>query len=159
MNYLEMSLEMLKKENPQNNYGTLDDFAMKVWLEEVKDGSYKKTMDIIDGLLKRSFTYIVYGDDDAAIASEKIAKAVYAKHQTEFKNVPRLILPAYTEIKKNVLEKMITEMPNEVTEILKNRLNIQDSNKTAVDLPGLDKKVDSWDTSVLKKIDTKKLNK
>ncbi len=148
--------EMLKKENPQNNYGSLDDFAMKVWLEEVKDGSYKKTMDIIDGLLKRSFTYIVYGDDDAAVASEKIAKAVYAKHQTEFKNVPRLILPAYTEIKKNVLEKILAENPKEVTEILKNRLNLQEKAKPAVDLPGVTSKVDQWDTSVLKKVNEKK---
>ena len=108
-------------------------------------------MDIIDGLLKRSFTYIVYGDDDAAIASEKIAKAVYAKHQTEFKDVPRLILPAYTEIKKNVLEKLMQENPPEVTEILKNRLNLQSKDKTP-ELPGLKSEVDKWDTSVLKKI-------
>ena len=145
--------DMLKKENPGNNeYNiSLDDFAMKEWLMEVKDGSYKKTMDIIDGLLKRSFTYIVYGDDDAAIASEKIAKAVYAKHQTEFKDVPRLILPAYTEIKKNVLEKLMQENPPEVTEILKNRLNLQSKDKTP-ELPGLKSEVDKWDTSVLKKI-------
>lgn len=142
--------DMLKKENPQNNYGTLDDFAMKEWLMEVKDGSYKKTMDIIDGLLNRSFTYIVFGDDDAAIASERIAKAVYAKHQTEFKNVPRLILPAYSEIKKNVVNKMINEAPASVAEILKNRLNLQPKEKT-VELPGLGTKVDTWDTSVLKK--------
>ena len=145
--------DMLRKENPNNQeYSmSLDDFAMKEWLMEVKDGSYKKTMDIIDGLLKRSFTYIIYGDDDAAVASEKIAKAVYAKHQTEFKNVPRLILPAYTEIKKNVLDKLMQENPKEVTDILKNRLNLQVKDKTP-DLPGLKSKVDQWDTSVLKKV-------
>ena len=144
---------MLQKENPGNKEYTvpLDEFAMKEWLMEVKDGSYKKTMDIIDGLLKRSFTYIVYGDDDAAIASEKIAKAVYAKHQTEFKDVPRLILPAYTEIKKNVLEKIMKENPAEVTEILKNRLNFRPKEKDSV-LPDFDTKVDKWDTSVMKNL-------
>ncbi|MBR2509310.1 MAG: hypothetical protein IKB71_06140 [Lentisphaeria bacterium] len=150
---------MLQKENPGNKEyaGTLDDFAMKVWLSEVKDGSYKKTMDIIDGLLKRSFTYIVYGDDDAAIASEKIAKAVYAKHQTEFKDVQRLILPAYTEIKKNVLSKLMTEVPPSVAEILKNRLNFKGSANPADNLPGIAPgvSVDKWDTSVMKKVNTK----
>ena len=147
---------MLQKENPGNKEfsGSLDDFAMKRWLEEVKDGSYKKTMDIIDGLLKRSFTYIVYGDDDAAIASEKIAKAVYAKHQTEFKDVSRLILPAYTEIKKNVLSKMMTEVPASVAEILKNRLNFKEASAPADKMPGIlpGTSVDKWDTSVMKKI-------
>ncbi len=144
---------MLQKENPGNKEYTvsLDEFAMKEWLMEVKDGSYKKTMDIIDGLLKRSFTYIVYGDDDAAIASEKIAKAVYAKHQTEFKDVPRLILPAYSEIKKNVLEKIMKENPAEVTEILKNRLNFRPKEKESV-LPDFGTKVDKWDTSVMKNL-------
>ena len=148
--------DMLKKENPGNNFGTLDDFAMKVWLDEVKDGSYKKTMDIIDGLLKRSFTYIVFGDDDAAIASEKIAKAVYAKHQTEFKNVPRLILPAYTEIKKNVLNKLVAESTPEIANILKNRLNLKE--EKPLELPGVPG-VDKMDTTIMKNINQKDLVK
>jgi hypothetical protein len=42
------------------------------------------------------------------------------------------------------------ENPPEVTEILKNRLNLQSKEKTP-DLPGLKSEIDKWDTSVLKK--------
>ena len=138
----------LKKEHPGKNYGTLEDFAMKEWLDEVKDGSYKKTMDIIDGLIERSFTYVVYGDDDAAVASEKIAKAVYAKHQKEFKDVQRLILPPYSQIRQNVLAKIMKTATPGVAEILKNRLQLKE--KTA-ELPGLTAPVDKWDTKFMNK--------
>ncbi len=145
--------DMLRKENPGNPHFevSLDEFAMKRWLEEVKDGSYKKTMDIIDSLVRRSYTYVVFGDDDAALASEKIAKAVYVKHQTEFKDVKRLLLPPYSEIKKNVLNKVLAESPEDIKEILINRLNLKGPEKSSLlelpETPGFD----TLDTSVMKK--------
>ena len=128
--------KMLKKDRPEMNYGTLETFALKQTMSEVNDASYKKMMDLIDSRLYQSFFFIIMGDDDAAIAQEKIAKAMYVKYQKDHADVPRLMLPPYSKIKKEALLKTMESVNDEIKNILKTRLNISDS-ETADDAGAL----------------------
>lgn len=132
--------DILKKDRPDMKFGTLEEFAMKRIMEEIKDSSYKKMMDLIDGRLKQSFVYVIFGDDDAAIANEKIAKAMYARHQKEYADVPRLLLPPYAKIKREVVDKLINESSPEIAEILRSRLNLKadESTDDAANIDNLD---------------------
>ena len=118
--------KMLQKDRPEMDYGTLETFALKRTMDEIKDASYKKMMDLIDSRLHQSFFYVIMGDDDAAIANEKIAKAMYAKHQKDHFDVPRLRLPAYSKIKKEALDKFMNVNNDEIKNILKTRLKLSD---------------------------------
>jgi hypothetical protein len=118
--------KMLQKDRPEMDYGTLETFALKRTMDEIKDASYKKMMDLIDSRLHQSFFYVIMGDDDAAIANEKIAKAMYAKHQKDHFDVPRLRLPAYSKIKKEALDKFMNSTNDEIKDILKTRLKLSD---------------------------------
>ncbi|MBQ9789636.1 MAG: hypothetical protein IJW31_08590 [Lentisphaeria bacterium] len=129
--------KMLQKDRPEMNYGTLETFALKQTMGELKDASYKKTMDLIDSRLNQSFFYIVFGDDDAVIANEKVAKAIYAKHQKDHYDVPRLLLPPYSKIKKEALDKFMASCSPEIQDILKSRLNISES-ETADDAESIE---------------------
>ena len=132
--------KMLQKDRPEMNYGTLETFALKRTMDEIKDASYKKMMDLIDSRLHQSFFYVVMGDDDAAIANEKVAKAMYMKHQKDHFDVPRLRLPAYSKIKKEALDKFMNVNNEEIKNILKTRLKLSDTETAddAEDIGNLD---------------------
>ena len=103
---------------------SLEDFVMKRWAENVRDASVKKANDVISGLIFRSLFYLVHGDNDAALANERIARYIYNTYMSgtakgqEF----RVGLLPYADIKKAVVENCMKTFPPAMVTILKAKI-------------------------------------
>ncbi len=103
---------------------SVEDFVMKRWTEDVRDASVKQANDIISGLIFRSLFYSVHGEDDAALANERIARYIYNAYMTcnakgqEF----RVGLLPYVEIKRAVVENCLKAFPPAMVTILKAKI-------------------------------------
>lgn len=115
--------KMLQKEEPGKYRSTLENFVMEQWSSEVRDAGVKKATDIISGLIFRSCYFIAYGDDDAALASERMARYIYNSYQLNNQDIQvRQGLASYREIKNIATETCIKSLPPVMAEILKARL-------------------------------------
>ncbi len=115
--------KMLQKEEPGKYRATLEGFVMEQWASEVRDASVKKATDIISGLIFRSCYFIAYGDDDAALASERMARYIYNTYQLSHQDTQvRVGLASYREIKNTATATCIKSLPPVLAEILKSRL-------------------------------------
>ena len=115
--------KMLQKEEPGKYRETLEGFVMEQWASEVRDASSKKATDIISGLIFRSCYFIAYGDDDAALASERMARYIYNAYQISHQDIlTRTGLASYRDIKNTATATCIKTLPPVVAEILKSRL-------------------------------------
>jgi hypothetical protein len=115
--------KMLQKEEPGKYRGSLENFVMEQWASEVRDASVKKATDIISGLIFRSCYFIAYGDDDAALAGERMARYIYNAYQLNNQDTrTRTGLAPYREIKNTATAACIKSLPPVVAEILKARL-------------------------------------
>ncbi len=112
----------LQKEEPGAHRAPLEQFVMAQWAEEVRDATVKKASDIISGLLFRSIYYMIYNDQDAAVANERIARFIYNRYQSDMGNSDRTRLPAYSEMKKTMVENCIRTLPPMMVEILKAKI-------------------------------------
>ncbi len=103
---------------------TLEDFVMKRWAENVRDATVKKANDVISGMIFRSLFYLVYGDTDAALANERIARYIYnsyMKHTAEGQEARVGLLP-YADIKRAVVENCVRTFPPAMVTILKAKI-------------------------------------
>ncbi len=114
--------KLLLKEDPGASKGSLEDFVMITWAEEVRDATVKKASEIISGLIFRSINYMIYNDADAALANERIARYIYKKYQADMGSEVRTKLPPYNEMKRVVVESCIKTFPPMVVEILKAKI-------------------------------------
>lgn len=114
--------ELLKKEEPGKYRKSLENFVMDQWLEDVKDAAVKKASEVIGGLILSSIRYMVYDDQDAAVASERIARYIYIKYSADLGKEERTKLLPYADMKKAVVEQCIKMFPAPVVEILKAKI-------------------------------------
>ena len=115
--------KMLQKEEPGKYRSTLENFVMEQWASEVRDAGSKKATDIISGLIFRSCYFIAYGDDDAALASERMARYIYNTYMMNNQDVQtRTGLASYRDIKNTATDTCIKSLPPVMAEILKARL-------------------------------------
>ena len=114
-------LNMLRKEEPgkpELNV-SLDLFVLKEWAEDVRDATPKQANDIISGLLYRSCNYLVYGDMDAALAHERLARFVYNRYMKEHEDTKeRTGLAAYAKIKEAVTQSCLRNFAPPLAKIL-----------------------------------------
>jgi hypothetical protein len=124
----------LRKEEPgKKSYMVpLETFVLKAWAEDIRDATTKKATDAISGLVYRSCYYLTYGDMDAALAQERIAKYIYKKYMISNADTKdRTGLAPYSEIKKAVVEGCIKSFPPVVSTIFQAKLKELDARKKA----------------------------
>ncbi len=113
----------LRKEEPGSHRMRLDEFVMKEWAEDVRDASIKQATDQISGLIFRSINYLVLGDDDAAIAQERMARYLYNVYQTANQDVEKRVgLPTYEQMKKSITDACLQNFNPAMAAILRERL-------------------------------------
>ncbi len=112
----------LQAEEPGSHRLPLEEFVMRQWGEVVRDATVKKASEIVTGLIFRSLYYLMYGDHDAAVANERMARYVYNRYQGDMGNTPRTTLPPYPQMKRDVIDSMSKTMSPAMVEILKQKV-------------------------------------
>jgi hypothetical protein len=122
--------KLMRKEEPGKYRKSLEEFVMAQWTEEVRDASVKKATDIVSGMIYRSCNYLIYGDDDAAVANERMARYIYTTYQQNNADVKvRVGLAPYRDIKNSVVSNLLKNYPPAISEILKQRLKEDSAQK------------------------------
>lgn len=113
-----------KKEGPDGvvYYRNLEEFVMAQWTEIIVSANPKQASEILSGLIFRSINYMLYNDNDAAVANERIARYVYNYYVTNIGNTDRMKIPAYAEIKRSVVENCLKMFPPALGELLKAKI-------------------------------------
>lgn len=115
----------LRKEFPEDASlrTDLEHYVIKQWEEDVKAGSPKQAMDIVGGLIFETCNFLAYGEIDAAILREKLARNVYLiykkDHTTDWSRVG---LPPYPLIKDRITKSCLENFPPPLSESLRNQL-------------------------------------
>ncbi|MDD2403178.1 MAG: hypothetical protein PHV75_00405 [Victivallaceae bacterium] len=113
----------LKREEPGAHRMRLDEFVMKEWAEDVRSASVKQATDIIAGFIFRACNYIVLGDDDAALAQERMARYIYNNYSQYNADIKQRVgLASYAQIKKSVTDACLQNYPPAMAAILRERL-------------------------------------
>lgn len=123
--------ELLRKEEPGSHRRSLESFVMDQWLEDVRDAAVKKASEVISGLIFRSINYMVYNDQDAAVANERIARYIYTKYAADLGREERTKLLPYADMKKAVVEQCIKVFPPAMVEILKAKVAAEQAEAAA----------------------------
>jgi hypothetical protein len=124
----------LRKEEPEKKayLVPIETFVLKEWAEDIRDATSKKATDAISGLIYRSCYFLTYGDMDAALAQERIAKYIYRKYMQDNMDIrDRTGLAPYSEIKMAVVKGCIKSFPPAVSTIFKAKLEELDAIKKA----------------------------
>ncbi len=131
--------KILKKDDPgMKKYSTVESFVMEQWADEVKHATVKKANEVISGLIFRSIYYLVYGDEDAALANERMARYIYRDYQTGKARgqEARVGLLPYADIKKAVTENCLNAFPPAMAAVLRAKMAAEKADSTAKSLPG-----------------------
>ncbi len=128
--------DMLRKEEPGKYLRPLENYVMRAWAEDVRDASVKKATDVISGLVYRSLYYMIYGDQDAALANERIARYIYANYQRANVDIKQRVgLAPYGKIKEGVVNNCLKTFPPMMVEILRAKLKDEEQRKAAEAVP------------------------
>ena len=114
--------ELLMKEEPHRKREDLEQFVTTQWAEDVRDAGVKKASEVISGLIFKSIFYMIYNDNDAALANERLARYIYAKYSADIGSMDRMKLPSYTQMKRVVVEQCLKTFPPHMTLILKAKI-------------------------------------
>ncbi len=117
--------DILRKDEPgKPEYrAPLDLFVLKEWAEDVRDATPKQANDIISGLLYRCCNFLAFGDIDAALSHEKLARFVYNRYMTENADVKgRTGLASYNKIKESVTKTCLEKFNPAMAKALKFQL-------------------------------------
>lgn len=88
-----------------------DNFIVTQWTEDIKDGSYKQVHDLISGLIYTATLYIAYDDRAAGESHLKLAKSSYDRYAKSFKDVERMQLPPFGQMKREIVLSVIKNYP------------------------------------------------
>ena len=104
----------------------------------------KKASDLVVGLIWRSLYYLVYGDHDAAVANERMARYIYKNYMNNVAkgSEVRIGLPPYRELKKAAIENSLQMFPPAMSALLKQRIaeekaEVEAENQAAPAAPAL----------------------
>ncbi len=112
---------LVDDDGPQKE-GNIEQFVMAQWVEIISLANAKQASEILSGLIFRSINYMLYNDNDAAVANERIARYIYNYYVTNIGNTARMKLPAYGEIKRSVLDSCMRMFPPELVQVLKAKI-------------------------------------
>ena len=99
------------------------------WAEDVRDAGVKKASEVISGLIFKSVFYLIYNDNDAALANERLARYIYSKYSADIGSMERMKLPSYREMKRVVVEQCMKTFPPQMVLILKAKIAAEQSEK------------------------------
>lgn len=135
--------ELLMKEENHRKREDLEQFVTAQWAEDVRDAGVKKASEVISGLIFKSIFYLLYNDNDAALANERLARYIYAKYSADIGSMERMKLPSYNQMKRVVVEQCMKTFPPHLTLILKAKIAAEQAEnqvekllKNAPGLPG-----------------------
>jgi hypothetical protein len=102
---------------------TLDDYALASITEEANDTEVNRAEAIIEGLLSQSYIRLANDEDDSAVNFERLAKRLWTKHMEKTPGTAnRINLPAFTEIKQKVLDRLLQQP--QLAPVLRTKLNL-----------------------------------
>ena len=126
----------LRKEEPGAHRLPLDEFVMKEWAEDVRDASVKQATDQISGLIYQSCLYLALGDDESAIAHERMARYLYNSYMKAVDGIEeRVGLPSYAQMKQSIVEFCMKSFPPALGAILQDRLAQEAAAQGSTQLP------------------------
>ena len=114
--------ELLMKEEPHRKREELEQFVTTQWAEDVRDAGVKKASEVISGLIFKSIFYLLYNDNDAALANERLARYIYAKYSADIGSMERMKLPSYAQMKRVVVEQCMKTFPPQMVLLLKAKI-------------------------------------
>lgn len=114
--------ELLMKEEPHRKREDLEQFVTTQWAEDVRDAGVKKASEVISGLIFKSIFYLLYNDNDAALANERLARYIYAKYSADIGSMDRMKLPSYAQMKRVVVEQCMKTFPPQMVLLLKAKI-------------------------------------
>ena len=121
----EAYFEELKKidEEPRKSRD-VEEFVLGRFADKIKDANVKQTSGIIVGLIQRSLYYLAYGDQDAAIANERMARYIYRRYMNNVAkgSEVRMGLPPYRTLKRAAIEDSLKTFPPAMAAMLKQRI-------------------------------------
>ena len=100
----------------------LEAFVTAQWAEDVRDAGVKKASEVISGLIFKSIFYLIYNDNDAALANERLARYIYAKYSADIGSMERMKLPSYAQMKRVVVEQCMKTFPPQMVLLLKAKI-------------------------------------
>ena len=121
--------DLLMKEEPHRKREDLEAFVTAQWAEDVRDAGVKKASEVISGLIFKSIFYLIYNDNDAALANERMARYIYAKYSADIGSMERMKLPSYNQIKRVVVEQCMKTFPPQMVLILKAKIAAEQNEK------------------------------
>ena len=121
--------ELLMKEEPHRKREDLEAFVTAQWAEDVRDAGVKKASEVISGLIFKSIFYLIYNDNDAALANERLARYIYAKYSADIGSMERMKLPSYAQMKQVVVEQAMKSFPPQMVLILKAKISAEQAEK------------------------------
>ena len=92
-------------------FQNFDKFIVSQWEEDMKDGSYKQAHDLISGLIYTAAIYVAYDDHAAGEAHLKLAQMAYERYGKSFKDVERMQLPPFAQMKKEIVLMVMRQFP------------------------------------------------
>ena len=138
--------ELLMKEEKFRKREDLESFVTAQWAEDVRDAGVKKASEVISGLIFKSIFYLIYNDNDAALANERLARYIYAKYSADIGSMERMKLPSYAQMKRVVVEQCMKSFPPQMVLVLKAKIaaeqaenKVDEMLKKAPGLPGQQK--------------------
>ena len=114
--------ELLMKEENFRKREDLEAFVTAQWAEDVRDAGVKKASEVISGLIFKSIFYLIYNDNDAALANERLARYIYAKYSADIGSMERMKLPSYAQMKRVVVEQCMKTFPPQMVLLLKAKI-------------------------------------
>ena len=114
--------ELLMKEEKFRKREDLEAFVTAQWAEDVRDAGVKKASEVISGLIFKSIFYLIYNDNDAALANERLARYIYAKYSADIGSMERMKLPSYAQMKRVVVEQCMKSFPPQMVLVLKAKI-------------------------------------
>ena len=114
--------ELLMKEENFRKREDLEAFVTAQWAEDVRDAGVKKASEVISGLIFKSIFYLIYNDNDAALANERLARYIYAKYSADIGSMERMKLPSYAQMKRVVVEQCMKSFPPQMVLVLKAKI-------------------------------------
>ena len=121
--------DLLLKEETHRKREDLEAFVTEQWAEDVRDAGVKKASEVISGLIFKSIFYLIYNDNDAALANERLARYIYAKYSADIGSMERMKLPSYRQMKQVVVEQCMKTFPPQMVLILKAKIAAEQREK------------------------------
>ena len=100
-------------------FRTLAEFAKAEWIETIKNANAKQAQVFLSGLIYCCIVNEVTGNHDMALFYERSARYVYKYYVETIGNTPRMEIPPYDHLKRQVQEWCIEVLPPEQVRRLK----------------------------------------